>query len=55
MATPLEPLFDLSFVVAIALAASHLHHGVMEHHTGPALAGFVAAFVAIWCAWMNYT
>ena len=55
VATPLEPLFDLSFVVAIALAASHLHHGVMEHHTGPALAGFVAAFVAIWCAWMNYT
>ena len=52
---PLEPLFDLSFVVAIALAASQLHHGVMEHHTGPALAGFVAAFVAIWCAWMNYT
>ena len=55
VATPLEPLFDLSFVVAIALAASQLHHGVMEHHTGPALAGFVAAFVAIWCAWMNYT
>ena len=55
MATPLELLFDLSFVVAIALAASQLHHGVMEHHTGPALAGFVAAFSAIWWAWMNYT
>ena len=54
-ATPLELLFDLSFVVAIALAASQLHHGVMEHHTGPALAGFVAAFSAIWWAWMNYT
>ena len=55
MATPLELLFDLSFVVAIALAASQLHHGVKEHHTGPALAGFVAAFSAIWWAWMNYT
>lgn len=54
-ATPLELLLDLSFVVAIALAASQLHHGVMDHHTGPALAGFVAAFVAIWWAWMNYT
>lgn len=54
MATPLELLFDLSFVVAIALAASQLHHGVKEHHTGPALAGFVAAFSAIWWAWMNY-
>ena len=54
-ATPLELLFDLSFVVDIALAASQLHHGVMEHHTGPALAGFVAAFSAIWWAWMNYT
>ena len=48
MATPLELLFDLSFVVAMALAASQLLHGVMEHHTGPALAGFVAAFSAIW-------
>ncbi|HOB65923.1 low temperature requirement protein A [Ottowia sp.] len=54
-ATPLELLLDLSFVVAIALAASQLHHGVMAHHTGLALAGFVAAFVAIWWAWMNYT
>jgi len=54
-ATPLELLLDLSFVVAIALAASQLHHGVMDHQTGPALAGFVAAFVAIWWAWMNYT
>ena len=54
-ATPLELLFDLSFVVAIALAASQLHHGVMEHHTGQALVGFVIAFWATWWAWMNYT
>ncbi len=54
-ATPLELLLDLSFVVAIALAASQLHHGVMDHHTGVALAGFAAAFIAIWWAWMNYT
>ncbi|QTD46026.1 low temperature requirement protein A [Ottowia testudinis] len=54
-ATPLELLFDLSFVVAIALAASQLHHGVMAHHTGPALAGFLIAFWATWWAWMNTT
>ena len=54
-ATPLELLFDLSFVVAIALAASQLHHGVMEHHTGRALVGFLIAFWATWWAWMNYT
>lgn len=55
VSTPLELLFDLVFVVAIALSAQQLHHGVMEHHTGMALASFLAAFVAIWWAWMNYT
>ncbi len=54
-ATPLELLFDLSFVVAIALAASQLHHGVMEHRTGSALVGFLIAFWATWWAWMNHT
>ena len=55
VATPLELLFDLVFVVAIALTAAQLHHGVMEHHSGQALLQFGAAFVAIWWAWMNYT
>ena len=55
VSTPLELLFDLVFVVAIALAAQQLHHGVMEHHTGRARAAFLAAFSAIWWAWMNYT
>lgn len=55
VATPLELLFDLFFVVAIALAAAQLHHGVMDHHAGSALAGFLAAFMAIWWAWMNYS
>ena len=55
VSTPLELLFDLVFVVAIALTAAQLHHGVMEHHSGQALLQFGAAFVAIWWAWMNYT
>ncbi|MDN5939371.1 MAG: low temperature requirement protein A [Salinisphaera sp.] len=54
-ATPLELLFDLTFVVAIALAAAQLHHGLAEHHTFAAYAQFLAAFFGIWWAWMNYT
>lgn len=54
-ATPLELLFDLVFVVAIAQAAAQLHHGIVAHHTGSALVGFAIAFSAIWWAWMNYT
>jgi hypothetical protein len=31
-ATPLELLFDLCFVVAVAQAADHLHHALVEGH-----------------------
>ena len=52
--TPLELLFDLTFVVAIALAASQLHHGEADYHW-QALPQYLAAFFGIWWAWMNYT
>lgn len=55
VSTPLELLFDLTFVVAIAQAASHLHHGVAEHHTAQSVVGYLLSFAAIWWAWMNYT
>ena len=55
VSTPLELLFDLTFVVAISHASSQLHHGAMEHHAAQAIAGYVLAFFAIWWAWMNYT
>ena len=55
VSTPLELLFDLTFVVAIALASSQLHHGVVAHHVAQALVGYLLAFAAIWWAWMNYT
>ena len=55
VATPLELLFDLTFVVAIAAAASQLHHAVAEQHLTQGLLGFAFAFVAIWWAWMNFT
>ena len=55
VATPLELLFDLVFVVAIAEAASGLHHAIAEHHTIDGLIGYAMAFFAIWWAWMNFT
>ena len=54
-ATPLELLFDLSFVVAIARAAAELHHAIAENHAVAGLLGYVVVFFAIWWAWMNFT
>lgn len=54
-ATPLELLFDLCFVVAIAQASYQLHHGMDEGHVTDALLGFVTVFFTIWWAWMNFT
>ncbi len=53
--TPLELLFDLTFVVAISQAAAELHHALAEGHTGAALPGYAAVFFAIWWAWVNFT
>jgi low temperature requirement protein LtrA len=53
--TPLELLFDLVFVVAIALAAARLHHGIAENHTAHAVLSFFMVFFPIWWAWMNFT
>ena len=55
VSTPLELLFDLTFVVAIALAVRQLHHGLAEHHVLQAGLVFIGTFFAIWVAWMNYT
>ena len=54
-ATPLELFFDLVFVVAIAQAASGLHHAVTEGHAVEGLIGYLMVFFAIWWAWMNFT
>lgn len=55
VSTPLELLFDLTFVVAVAAAAAQLHHAVAAHHLGTGLLGFVGVFFAIWWAWMHFT
>ena len=54
-ATPLELFFDLVFVVAIAQAASGLHHAVAELHVVDGLIGYLMVFFAIWWAWMAFT
>ena len=53
--TPLELLFDLCFVVAIAQAGSELHHGLAAGHVFDAVRGYLLVFFAIWWAWMNFT
>ncbi|MBD0832271.1 low temperature requirement protein A [Aestuariibaculum sediminum] len=54
-ATPLELFFDLIFVIAIASAASNLHHQLAEHHIVNGIFAFFMSFFSIWWAWMNFT
>jgi low temperature requirement protein LtrA len=54
-ATPLELLFDLCFVVAIAQASGRLHHALVDDDIGSAVVSYVLVFFAIWWAWMNFT
>jgi low temperature requirement protein LtrA len=53
--TPLELLFDLCFVVAVAQAGSKLVHALAEGHPGHGVTGYLLVFFAIWWAWMNFT
>jgi low temperature requirement protein LtrA len=55
VATPLELLFDLIFVVAIATAGQELHHAIIENHFFGALPLYAMVFFALWWAWMNFT
>lgn len=54
-ATPLELLFDLTLVVAVAQVARELAHGIAADHVRDVLGVYVLAFFAIWWAWMNFT
>ncbi|MGW6379383.1 low temperature requirement protein A [Rhodococcus sp. NPDC055112] len=54
-ATPLELLFDLTFVVAFGVAGEQFAHLVAEGHLGSGLAGFGFAMFAIIWAWMNFS
>ncbi|MGY1664061.1 low temperature requirement protein A [Geodermatophilus sp. SYSU D00705] len=53
--SPLELLFDLTFVVAVASITAQLAHGIAGGHALEDLAPFLQVFFAIWWAWMNST
>ncbi|MFJ6833193.1 low temperature requirement protein A [Streptomyces sp. NPDC091209] len=55
VASPLELLFDLCFVVAIAQAGAELVHAVAEGHAGEGILDYAMIFFAIWWAWMNFS
>jgi low temperature requirement protein LtrA len=54
-ATPLELLFDLTFVVAFGIAANELAHYVAVGHVWPGILGFSFACFAVSWAWINYS
>ncbi|MET8574080.1 low temperature requirement protein A [Streptomyces sp. NPDC005012] len=54
-ATPLELLFDLTFVVAVGTAASQVAEMLAEGHLGDAVTAFAPAMFAIVLAWINYS
>ena len=53
--TPLELLFDLTFVVAFSQAADQLAHYVAEGHVATAVWGFVFVVLSVCWAWINFT
>ncbi len=55
VATPLELLFDLCFVIAFSAAANELAHAVAAGHVATGIGGFAfAAFGTFW-AWLQWT
>ncbi|MFF3644782.1 low temperature requirement protein A [Streptomyces sp. NPDC002564] len=55
VSTPLELLFDLTFVVAVGTAAAQFAEMVAEGHTARAVAAFVLAMFAISVAWISFS
>jgi len=53
--SPLELLFDLTFVVAVAAITAQLAHGIADGHGVEELPAFLQVFFAIWWAWVNFT
>jgi low temperature requirement protein LtrA len=53
--TPLELLFDLSFVVAVSQAADQLNVALGAGHFHTAILSYLLVFFGIWWAWVNFT
>ena len=54
-ATPLELLYDLTFVVAFGVAGEQFAHLLAEGHFAAGLDGFGFAIFAICWAWINFS
>jgi low temperature requirement protein LtrA len=54
-ASPLELLFDLTFVIAFGAAGNELAHQLAEGHIGTGLLGFSFATFGIAWAWINFS
>jgi len=55
VSTPLELLFDLTFVVTFGVAAAQLSHMLSAGHVGAGLIAFIYATFATCLAWINFT
>ena len=53
--SPLELLFDLTFVVAVSSLSTQLAHEVISGHAATAVVPYLMVFFAVWWAWMNFT
>jgi low temperature requirement protein LtrA len=55
VASPLELLFDLTFVIAVGVSASGLAELLAEGHVWRAILAFTLAMFAVLVAWINFT
>ncbi|MBX3100622.1 MAG: low temperature requirement protein A [Salinibacterium sp.] len=55
VASPLELLFDLTFVVAVGSLVAQLAHAIVDGHAAEAVGPFLMVFFAIWWAWNQFT
>lgn len=55
VSTPLELLFDLTFVIAYGAAAHQLAHALAAGHHAAGLGGFAFAIFAVSWAWINFS
>ncbi len=53
--SPLELLYDLTFVVAVAQVADELAKKLEAGHALQGIVPFIMVFFAIWWAWLNFT
>jgi low temperature requirement protein LtrA len=53
--TPLELLFDLTFVVSFGMAGDQFAHSIAENHWGSGLLAMAFAIASITWAWMNFS